>query len=226
MVRYLRALVQQGPGRRRGQRRGTFRAGSAEPAGSTRTRTGSSRCEALEAALVGSPGSDASASHLLANLLYGLGRREEGLRRWRAADDVERPTASHMAKHRATPRPALHEDDHAALVAYDRAFSLSTAPTPGFSSSATRPPSGSKCRRTSAWRSSSDHPRDRRTERRPHEALDRSAPGPRHTPDDMARVSPVFSAHDISARGRAPIELHHAWVEVAAGARRSRSRAR
>jgi tetratricopeptide (TPR) repeat protein len=79
---------------------------------------------ALEAALGAHP-ADASAHHLLGNLLYGLGRREEGLQHWREA--VKRNDRLPLTwRNIGYAEAGLHGDDRAALAAYDTAFALDT----------------------------------------------------------------------------------------------------
>jgi tetratricopeptide (TPR) repeat protein len=76
--------------------------------------------KALEAAVAANP-ADASAHHLLGNLLYGLGQREEGLRHWREA--VTHGDGSPLTwRNIAYAEVQLNGDDRAALEAYDRAF--------------------------------------------------------------------------------------------------------
>ena len=80
---------------------------------------------ALEAALA-TRTSDASAHHLLGNLLYGLGQRDEALRHWREAlrwNDRLPLTWRNVAY----AEVHLEGDDGAALEAYDRAFALDTS---------------------------------------------------------------------------------------------------
>ncbi len=77
---------------------------------------------ALEAALAVDP-ADASAHHLLGNLLYGLGQRDEGRRRWREA--LERNGRLPLTwRNVAYAEVQLDGDDRAALQAYDQAFAL------------------------------------------------------------------------------------------------------
>jgi tetratricopeptide (TPR) repeat protein len=80
--------------------------------------------KALEAAVAAQP-TDANAHHLLGNLLYGLGRGEEGLQHWREA--LERNEGLPLTwRNVAYAETQLNGDDGAALEAYDRAFALDT----------------------------------------------------------------------------------------------------
>lgn len=76
---------------------------------------------ALEAALIQNP-TDATAAHLLGNLLYGLGRREEAVDRWREAlaADNDRPLTWRNLGY----AQAQSGGDRAALAGYDQAFAL------------------------------------------------------------------------------------------------------
>ncbi len=77
---------------------------------------------ALEEAIAAVP-ADASAHHLLGNLLYGLGQREEGLRHWREAVRIDARLALAW-RNVGYAEAQLHRDDRAALDAYDHAFAL------------------------------------------------------------------------------------------------------
>lgn len=77
---------------------------------------------ALEEAIAAVPG-DASAHHLLGNLLYGLGQREEGLRHWKEAVRLDERLALAW-RNVGYAEAQLHRDDRAALAAYDRAFAV------------------------------------------------------------------------------------------------------
>jgi tetratricopeptide (TPR) repeat protein len=77
---------------------------------------------ALEQAIAAAP-RDAAAHHLLGNLLYGLGQREEGLRHWKEAVRLNDGLALAW-RNVGYALAQLERDDRSALVAYDRAFSL------------------------------------------------------------------------------------------------------
>jgi tetratricopeptide (TPR) repeat protein len=77
---------------------------------------------ALEQALAASPG-DAAAHHLLGNLLYGLGRRGEGLAHWREAVRLDERLALGW-RNVGYAEAQLRRDDRAALAAYDRAVAV------------------------------------------------------------------------------------------------------
>jgi tetratricopeptide (TPR) repeat protein len=77
---------------------------------------------ALEEAIAAVPG-DASAHHLLGNLLYGLGQREEGLRHWKEAVRLDERLALAW-RNVGYAEAQLRHDDRAALASYDRAFAL------------------------------------------------------------------------------------------------------
>ena len=81
--------------------------------------------QALEDAIAAVPG-DASAHHLLGNLLYGLGQKEEGLRQWQEAVRLNERLALSW-RNVGYAEAQLHRDDRAALAAYDRAFALDPA---------------------------------------------------------------------------------------------------
>ncbi len=81
--------------------------------------------QALETALSANP-KDARAHHLLGNLLYGLGRREDGLAHWKQAVAVDERLALSW-RNIAYGERQLHKDDRAALEAYRKAFALDPA---------------------------------------------------------------------------------------------------
>ena len=80
------------------------------------------------------------AHHLLGNLLYGLGQKQEGLRQWQEAVRLNEGLA--LAWRNVGYAESQQRDDRSALVAYDRP-SPSTRRTPASCSSGTRSPSGS-----------------------------------------------------------------------------------
>jgi tetratricopeptide (TPR) repeat protein len=77
---------------------------------------------ALEAAAAADP-EDAHARHLLGNVLYGLGRREDGLARWKQAVALDERLALSW-RNIAWAERQLHQDDRAAAEAYRRAFAI------------------------------------------------------------------------------------------------------
>ncbi len=210
MVRYLRGSFSRALGDEEGAAR-HFRAGSAGPL----ARANPHRIvemKALEAALSAHP-SDASASHLLANLLYGLGQREEGLRRWRAAvTSNDRLPLTWRNIGYAEAR--LHEDDRAALVAYDRAFALDSTDARVLLE---RDQTAERLEVPAADRLAllEDH---RETVERRGDLAKRwiDLLLSRGTPADLTRVARVLgSRHFRSWEGA--YELHHAWVEAQQG---------
>ena len=78
--------------------------------------------QALEEAVAAAP-SDASAHHLLGNLLYGLGQKPEGLRQWQEAVRLDERLALAW-RNVGYAESQLHRDDRGALAAYDKAFAL------------------------------------------------------------------------------------------------------
>jgi tetratricopeptide (TPR) repeat protein len=78
--------------------------------------------QALEEGVAAAPG-DAAAHHLLGNLLYGLGQKEEGLRQWKEAVRLNERLALAW-RNVGYAESQLHRDDKSALAAYDRAFAL------------------------------------------------------------------------------------------------------
>jgi len=77
---------------------------------------------ALEAALRRNP-RDAHAHHLLGNLLYGFGRREDGLAEWKEAVRFDEALALSW-RNIGYAEHQLHDDEEAARIAYVRAFAL------------------------------------------------------------------------------------------------------
>jgi tetratricopeptide (TPR) repeat protein len=77
---------------------------------------------ALEAAAAADP-KDAHARHLLGNVLYGLGRREDGLPRWKEAVALDDRLALSW-RNIAWAERQLHQDDRAASEAYRKAFAI------------------------------------------------------------------------------------------------------
>ena len=80
--------------------------------------------QALEAAIAVAA-SDASAHHLLGNLLYGLGQKQEGLNQWQEAVRLNEQLALAW-RNIGYAESQLERDDKSALAAYDRAFALDT----------------------------------------------------------------------------------------------------
>jgi tetratricopeptide (TPR) repeat protein len=98
-----------------------FRDGAAAPvAGATPHRLVEK--QALEEAIAAAPG-DAAAHHLLGNLLYGLGQKQEGLRQWKEAVGLNERLALAW-RNVGYAESQLQRDDRSALVAYDRAFAI------------------------------------------------------------------------------------------------------
>ena len=77
--------------------------------------------QALEEAIAAAPG-DATAHHLLGNLLYGLGQKQEGLGQWKEAVRLNEGLA--LAWRNVGYAESQQRDDRSALVAYDRAFAI------------------------------------------------------------------------------------------------------
>jgi tetratricopeptide (TPR) repeat protein len=77
---------------------------------------------ALEAAAAADP-EDAHARHLLGNVLYGLGRRDDGLAQWKQAVALDERLALSW-RNIAWAERQLHQDDRAAAQAYRRAFAI------------------------------------------------------------------------------------------------------
>ena len=123
MPHYLRGSFRKALGDAAGAA-GQFRDGAAAPlAGAFPHRLAGK--QALEDAIAAAPG-DASAHHLLGNLLYGLGQREEGLQQWQEAVRLNERLALSW-RNVGYAEAQLHRDDRAALAAYDRAFALDPA---------------------------------------------------------------------------------------------------
>ena len=80
---------------------------------------------ALEAAAAAEP-KDAHAQHLLGNVLYGLGRRDEGLAHWKQAVALDDRLALSW-RNIAYAERQLHQDDRAAEDAARRAFAIDPA---------------------------------------------------------------------------------------------------
>jgi tetratricopeptide (TPR) repeat protein len=165
--------------------------------------------KALEAAVAAEP-ADAHAHHLLGNLLYGLGRREEGLRHWKQA--VKRNDRLALTwRNVGYAEAQLNGDDRAALEAHDRAFALDTSDARILlerDQTAERLGVPGAERRALLDR----HPRtvarrDDLTKRWIDLLLSDGEPG------DLESVERVLaSRHFHSWEGA--YELHHAWVEV------------
>ncbi len=120
MLHYLRGSFRKALGDSAGAA-GHFRDAAAAPlAGAQPHRLVEKR--ALEEAIAAAPG-DASARHLLGNLLYGLGQHEEGLRAWKDAVRLNDALALSW-RNVGYAEARLHQDDRAALAAYDRAVAL------------------------------------------------------------------------------------------------------
>jgi tetratricopeptide (TPR) repeat protein len=66
---------------------------------------------------------DAHAQHLLGNVLYGLGRRDEGLARWKQAVALD-DKLSLSWRNIGYAERQLHQDDRAAAEAYRKAFAI------------------------------------------------------------------------------------------------------
>ena len=77
---------------------------------------------ALEAAAAADP-KDAHARHLLGNVLYGLGRRDDGLAQWKQAVALDEKLALSW-RNIAWAERQLHQDDRAAAEAYRKAFAI------------------------------------------------------------------------------------------------------
>ncbi len=120
MVSYLRGFLRQALGDAAGAAQLLRQASTSPLAGALPHRLLEQR--ALESALAANP-QDAAAHHLLGNLLYGLGQREEGLARWEQAVAVD-PRLALAWRNVGYAEAQLHRDDRAALAAYDRAFVL------------------------------------------------------------------------------------------------------
>jgi len=78
--------------------------------------------QALEAAVAANP-KDAHAQHLLGNVLYGLGRREDGLAHWKQAVALD-DTLALSWRNIGYAEHQLNDDDRAADAAYRRAFAI------------------------------------------------------------------------------------------------------
>jgi tetratricopeptide (TPR) repeat protein len=77
---------------------------------------------ALEAAAAADP-KDAHARHLLGNVLYGLGRRDDGLVQWKQAVALD-DTLALSWRNIAWAERQVHEDDRASAEAYRKAFAI------------------------------------------------------------------------------------------------------
>ena len=77
---------------------------------------------ALEAAAA-ADAKDAHARHLLGNVLYGLGRRDDGLVQWKQAVALD-DTLALSWRNIAWAERQLHEDDRASAEAYRKAFAI------------------------------------------------------------------------------------------------------
>ena len=120
MVHYLRGYLAQG-------RSDTAAAQAlfAKGAAGSLVYTNPHRVEelrALEAAAAANP-KDAHALHLMGNVLYGLGRRDEGLARWKQAVALDERLALSW-RNVAWAERQLHQDDRAAAEACARAFAI------------------------------------------------------------------------------------------------------
>jgi tetratricopeptide (TPR) repeat protein len=123
MVRYLRGFVRREQGDDHGAAELFGRAahGSLVYVNPHRVE----EMDALEAALAFNPG-DAHAHHLLGNVLYGFGRREEGLEQWHEAVALD-DTLELSWRNVGYAERQLHGDLDAAREAYVRAFELDPA---------------------------------------------------------------------------------------------------
>jgi tetratricopeptide (TPR) repeat protein len=120
MVHYLRGWLRQSLGDDAGAA-AHFKRGTGSPLAYANPHR-VVEMKALEAALAVEP-TDANAHHLLGNLLYGLGRRGEGLQHWKQA--VERNDRLPLTwRNVGYAESQLNGDDEAALTAYDTAFAL------------------------------------------------------------------------------------------------------
>jgi tetratricopeptide (TPR) repeat protein len=164
---------------------------------------------ALEAALATRP-ADASAHHLLGNLLYGLGQRDEGQRQWREAlrwDDRLPLTWRNVAY----AEVHLEGDDRAALEAYDRAFALDTSDARVLlerdrTAERLGVPRGQRRALLDGHRETVQR-RDDLTSRWIDLLLADGEPGDLDLVEDV-----LVSRHFHSWEGR--YDLHHAWVEL------------
>ncbi len=209
MVHYLRAFFHWALGDDEAAER-HLRAGSESPLAHANPHR-IVEMRALETALATHP-ADASASHLLGNLLYGLGRCDEGLRRWRAA--VASNDRLPLTWRNIAYAEARLEDDRAALAAYDTAFALDTSdPRVLLERDQTAERLGVPAAERLALLERHRETVERRgdlTKRWVDLLLERG------TLDDLARVARVLaSRHFRSWEGA--FELHHAWVEVHQG---------
>jgi tetratricopeptide (TPR) repeat protein len=119
MVHYLRGFIAQA--------RGDAAASAlfAKGAAGSLVYTNPHRVEellALEAAVAANP-KDAHAHHLLGNVLYGLGRRDDGLAQWKQAVVLDERLALSW-RNIAYAERQLHNDDRAAAEAYRKAFTI------------------------------------------------------------------------------------------------------
>jgi tetratricopeptide (TPR) repeat protein len=120
MVHYLRGLCREAMGDTAGATE-LFRRGEGGPL----AYSNPSRVEelaALEAALKVNP-RDASAHHLLGNLLYGVGRREDALGHWKEATRLN-PLLALSWRNVGYGERNLRQDDRAALDAYRKALEI------------------------------------------------------------------------------------------------------
>jgi len=118
IARYLRGFVRQELGDAEGAARELDRAATGSLVYVNPHRV--EEMEALEAALRRNP-RDAHAHHLLGNVLYGFGRREEGLAHWQDAVRLD-GTLALSWRNVGYAEHQLHQDEPAAKRAYERAF--------------------------------------------------------------------------------------------------------
>jgi tetratricopeptide (TPR) repeat protein len=123
MVHYLRGSVRTALGDTTGAAEQFVRAGRGSLAGVNPHRV--EEKVALEDALRVNP-KDAHAHHLLGNVLYGLGRREDGLAHWREAIRLDERQALSW-RNIGYAEQQLNGDDRAAREAYLKAFALDPA---------------------------------------------------------------------------------------------------
>ncbi len=184
-----------------------FRDGAAAPlAGAQPHRLVEKR--ALEEAIAASP-ADSSARHLLGNLLYGLGQREEGLRAWKEAVRLNDALALSW-RNVGYAEAQLHKDDRAALAAYDRAVALAPEDARVLLE---RDQTAERLRLPIAERKTL-FDRQRATVEKRDDLVSRYVDLLLETPDaDLAEPERILTTRHFHTWEGA-YGLHHAWVEV------------